>query len=255
MEYLNDIEYVLDSALFFYRGAKNNELINFATPDFYYIEERKIGIDATTGKPCYLAGKPISEKAVNDYLEIMQNKANYRKGNLGLIPKNVLSINQTGGILWKCPANKRTIKTVQRFHNIDGIASYPHLIFAYNDSKLRVYAVKTLKIENNTDLYISPFWNVYNDGSVCMGSASLKGVEKKSYDSLQEKIDDIETIFFNSPYSHHLGHSAQALKNNSLDQQWKDLIENPKKRFPTNELKKMPSYPKTINDLMNMENF
>lgn len=90
-------------------------------------------------------------------------------------------------------------------------------------------------------LYHAPFFNVYDSGSVCMGTVDIN---IKNSASIEEFTEAWEKYFFNSYFSHLMnGHNP--IKGNCVNL-WKELIDigNP---FPKLLLKKTN---KTLKNLL-----
>jgi PRTRC genetic system protein B len=83
-----------------------------------------------------------------------------------------------------------------------------------------------------TPLYHAPFFNVNQNGTVCMGTVDVN-IKKSS--SLEEFIAAWENYFFNSYFSH-LMHNHNPVNGNCVSL-WKNLIETGKP-FPKAMLKK-----------------
>ena len=77
---------------------------------------------------------------------------------------------------------------------------FPQLIFKVTKNSLNIYATKegTKRPTPQTHLFELPIWNVFGNGSVCLGSASLPG-RFKSLDCL---VDDWQKIWFQTTFSH-----------------------------------------------------
>lgn len=118
----------------------------------------------------------------------------------------------------------------------------PTLLWKATANSISVYALKTNRRPTaNTPLYYAPFFNVYENGNVCMGTVEI---EMQKVQCLEDFINDWEQHFFNSYFSHLLD-SYCPTKLNTVTL-WKELI-NTDKPFPTNELKKNN---RTLKDLL-----
>jgi len=90
-------------------------------------------------------------------------------------------------------------------------------------------------------LYFAPFFNIYEDGRVCMGSVNIN---IKNSASVEEFTRAWEDYFFNSYFSHLLGQNSPITGN--CVHLWKDLIQTGKP-FPKEVLKKKN---KTLKNLL-----
>lgn len=120
-----------------------------------------------------------------------------------------------------------------KHYTADTFGTIPRLIFKATKNQLSVYALKeTRRPTAKTKLYYAPFFNVYESGSVCMGTVGIKVAKAES---LEEFIQLWETLFFNSYFSHLLD-DYNPVKENIVSL-WKDLIDTDKP-FPNEQLKK-----------------
>lgn len=153
----------------------------------------------------------------------------------GLLPKNVLHLNpeQNGSVIWYTPAQKVSLFFVESLGIPSGEAFVPSLLWKASKNTLYIYAIDTeTQINEQTNLYHVPFFNVYTDGRVCMGTVS---VNIKSNCHLEEFIALWEQYFFNSYFSHLIG-STSPVKGNII-QLWQKLMGNDKP-FPIKSLLK-----------------
>lgn len=153
----------------------------------------------------------------------------------GLLPKNVLYINpeNSGFALWYTPAQMSDLLFVESLGIPNGRASLPPLLWKASKTTLWVYAIDCDKnITQETLLFHAPFFNLYHDGKVCMGTVKIDiGRDCR----LEEFIEKWEKYFFDSYFSHLLQSKSQVKGN--IIQLWKNLV-NTKKKFPTDRLVK-----------------
>lgn len=159
-------------------------------------------------------------------------KRNFLKPS-GLLPKNVLYVNpdQNGYVIWYTPPQRTDLFFVESLAIPNGKASIPSLLWKASKNNLWVYAMDSDKeINEQTTLYHAPFFNIYEDGRVCMGTVS---VNITSDCLLEEFIEKWEQYFFNSYFSH-LIHGQSPVKGNII-QLWQSLV-NSQKQFPVKSL-------------------
>lgn len=153
----------------------------------------------------------------------------------GLLPKNVLHLNpeQNGSAIWYTSAHKVSLFFVESLGIPNGEAFVPPLLWKASKSNLYIYAMDTeTQINEQTNLYHAPFFNVYTDGRVCMGTVS---VNIKPNCHLEEFMSLWEQYFFNSYFSHLIG-STSPVKGNII-QLWQKLMGSTKP-FPIKSLLK-----------------
>lgn len=151
----------------------------------------------------------------------------------GLMPSNVLYINpeQNGFAIWHTPPMSANLFFAPQLDIPNGTANLPHLLWVAAKSGLQVFALKdTDQPTLDTELYHAPFFNLYKNGKVCMGTVKVK-VNEHSY--LEEFMSQWQEYFFNSYFSHHIGGHQPTKKN--LRTLWKGLM-NTKKKFPQSAL-------------------
>ena len=154
----------------------------------------------------------------------------------GVLPTNILHINPStnkGSVLWYTKAQKRQLYFVSGLDIPSAMAYVPPMIWYANKNSLSVFALASnRRPTEKTPLYSAPFFNIYKDGRVCMGSVSI---DIKNSASIEDFVSAWEDYFFNSYFSHLLG-SDSPIKGNCVNL-WKDLIQTGK-TFPKEVLKK-----------------
>lgn len=147
----------------------------------------------------------------------------------GLLPKNVLYLNpeHDGYAVWYSPAQKVDLFFVEGLGIANGKAFVPPLLWKASKNNLCIYAMDTdTQINQQTVLYHAPFFNIYKDGKVCLGTVS---VNIKADCLLEEFMYLWEQYFFNSYFSHLIIENSPIKTN--IVQLWQNLV-NTKKRFP-----------------------
>ena len=153
----------------------------------------------------------------------------------GILPTNILHINpsEKGTVLWYTKAQEQQLYFVNGLGIPNGKASVPSMLWYASKNSLAVFALTTdRRPTENTPLYFAPFFNIYEDGKVCMGTVSI---DIKNSASVEEFTDAWEDYFFNSYFSHLLG-EHNPIKGNCVSL-WKNLIETGE-AFPKDVLKK-----------------
>ncbi len=120
----------------------------------------------------------------------------------GIIAANVLYTDpsENGFVMWFTKAACKNLFFIKGLGISNGMANVPALLWIASKEKLHIYALKSDRKPNeNTPLYHAPFFNVYANGNVCMGTVD---VNIKNSASLEEFITAWEAYFFNSYFSH-----------------------------------------------------
>jgi PRTRC genetic system protein B len=154
----------------------------------------------------------------------------------GILPPNILHINPVedkGTLVWYTKAQKRQLYFAENLGLEGGTANVPPMVWKASRNRLSVFAVSTnRRPKENTPLYHAPFFNVYDDGNVCIGTVSI---DFENSASAEEFMTAWETYFFNSYFTHLLG-SRNHIVGNCMAL-WKSLI-GTDEPFPKNILRK-----------------
>jgi PRTRC genetic system protein B len=151
----------------------------------------------------------------------------------GVISETILFIDtsENGKVVWYTKAQERQLLFTDKLSIPNGLANVPPLVWCANKQGMKIFALETDQRPNvDTPLFHAPFFNVYESGSVCMGTVD---VNIKSSASLEEFTKKWEQYFFNSYFSH-LVNSHNPTKGNCVNL-WKNLIQS-KEAFPTDIL-------------------
>lgn len=181
---------------------------------------------------------PLSVREANALSKSLQIAETEKKSFLkpqGIMGNNILQIDPSdnGMVIWFTKAKERHMFFTESLGIPNGKANVPSMLWIANRNKLSVYALKTgSRPTEKTPLYHAPFFNVYNNASVCMGTVN---VQIKQSASLDEFTTAWENYFFNSYFSH-LVNSHNPIKGNCVTL-WKKLI-GKGEIFPNEILKK-----------------
>lgn len=164
---------------------------------------------------------------------------------VGILPITILQINPSrdkGVVIWYTKSQKRPLYFIEGLGIPSGQGFVPAMVWQATKNSLRVFAVlSNRRPTEKTTLYYAPFFNIYEDGRVCMGSVSI---DIKNSASVEEFTRAWEDYFFNSYFSHLMGENSP-VKGNCVTL-WKDLVTSDR-TFPTALLK---SSNKTLKNLL-----
>lgn len=154
----------------------------------------------------------------------------------GVLPSNILQINPVedgGTLVWHTKARKRQLYFSENLGLQSGMAHIPPMVWKANRNAVTVFAVRTdRRPKESTLLYHAPFFNVYEDGKVCMGTVSI---DIENCASAEEFMAEWESYFFDSYFTHLLGGENRIAGN--CVALWKSLV-GTEAPFPKNVLKK-----------------
>jgi PRTRC genetic system protein B len=218
MSNLNDITesfgtmYHPKNALVFYSSTASSET---------YTEYFKINKDGILTDAHPLTVREASQLAKS--LKVKEEKTAFLRPQ-GIMGTHILQVDpvHNGVVIWYTKTGCREMYFSEQLEIPNGKASVPAMLWVANRNKLFVYALKTgRRPTENTPLYHAPFFNVYADGAVCMGTVD---VTIKNTASLEEFTKAWENYFFNSYFSHLMsGHNP--VKGNCVSL-WKKLLAN-----------------------------
>lgn len=161
----------------------------------YYLERR----DIINGKMA--SGIPLTEKCLTDIFNVISSE----ESNIlhGAVPDNMLYADSRCGrekYVWYNKPMKRSLLFSKEAGIPDGQMWVPGLVYAASASSLSVFAFKGRNPKNN--LFRAPFFNIYNDGRVCLGSAKVDKPYELTFDSIMKYW---EKMFWASEFAHLIG--------------------------------------------------
>jgi PRTRC genetic system protein B len=186
-----------------------------------------------TGKP--INAHPLTVKESEAFAKMLTIK-NKREGSFlkpqGFLPKNVLYLNngKIPCVIWHTPPQNTELFFDKKLNIPCGRAGIPALIWKADRHNLQVFATKSKTPYSDTPLFQAPFFNLSQNGRVCMGNVQVR-IPKDC--SLEAFINLWQTYFFNSYFTHLLG-SFPPVKGNIV-QLWQHLLQNGKP-FPNKVL-------------------
>jgi PRTRC genetic system protein B len=193
-----------------------------------YVESYDIG---KNGNP--INAHPLTIREMLQLSELLQSSVELKGGYLksrGILPGKVLYINPQGegNAVWYTPPQETNLFFIDKLDIPCGRANLPGLIWKATKDSLTIFAYKgKSKPGENTALYHAPFFNIYANANVCMGTVTIQ-IDRTT--ALEEFISKWESYFFNSYFSHSIsGHQSCKIDLSAL---WRELVrtENP---FPT----------------------
>jgi PRTRC genetic system protein B len=166
-----------------------------------YVEYRKVEGEQLQ------APVPLSMDSLEDLYTYMVGRKMGSGQLAGSVPSKLIYMNPTLNIyVWKVPGGKRDVKMARGAGLKKGWIKYPPMVFAVNGKTLSIFVYRS----SIKKIYPAPFFNVYDDGAVCLGTVKLNSVNNaKTYD---EYFNAWEHLFFNSKYSHGIGDVMKIMK-------------------------------------------
>lgn len=184
-------------------------------------------------------GSPLSKNALFNALNELANQQHEKDS---LLPTTVLCATYSHLIWWKPPSREVVFFQSPEVGSLGKEISHPGLLFRIHEGKWSVFAVKGKKRpDRNTVLYHAPYFNVYDDGGICIGTAKVPKTIHYS------GIPEWEKAFFLSGFTHPNGHVKKVSYERGIFAFWKDVLDGKFKTFPTRYL---VSTGKTLGDFL-----
>lgn len=185
-------EYVLRKAVLLYTASAMGSAGTLAVEHDVMLED---------GKQRLAEGKFVTESFVSELLRMCKSS------DMVFLPEQVVAMS-THSVAWIEPASKRTMffkthdEAVMAYDG-DTIAQ-PPLLFVARAHNIYVYGLTSNdRPTPDTPLYYAPFWNVYDDGAVCIGSMQLPKTISPAATA------DFTTAFFKSEFTHASGNKKR----------------------------------------------
>ncbi len=167
---------------------------------------------------------PLTVKEANQLAKALKTAKEEKEPLLkpqGILSNQILYFEPTGNkVVWFTKAIQRELYFIESLGIPKGKANVPPMLWVANRNGLAVFSLTNGRRPTiKTKLYNAPFFNVYEDGNVCMGTVDVR-IKKTA--SLEEFINKWEGFFFNSYFSH-LMHGHNPIKGNCVSL-WESLI-------------------------------
>ncbi len=158
----------------------------------YYLEHRHV--KSQGGKLTLQAPVPMGEDVFrNIAATFMKTKAAVLRFD-GLIPEHILyGYNELGKtvVIWYRPAAKRTLNFSKSVISdfTEATVAVPATLYININDGLYIFALMDDKRPTlSTKLYAAPFFNIYHDGRVCLGSARV-GKRTSTFEGEAERFE------------------------------------------------------------------
>ncbi|UOE47890.1 PRTRC system protein B [Mucilaginibacter sp. SMC90] len=217
-------------AMLIYSKSNNDQEDEYG-PEEVYVESYDIGHNGRpinahplSVKECYLFGEMLrsAKRSQNSFLKCR-----------GILPPNLLylGMEREGFAVWHTPPMERKLYFVESLGIPSAAVKIPAMLWKGSRESLSVYALKgNRKPLLNSPVFHAPYFNMYGDGRVCMGTVDLK---IDAFTCLEDFIRLWEDYFFNSYFSHTIDGGSNAGKN--IVQLWQEQAAMGQK-FPEEQL-------------------
>jgi PRTRC genetic system protein B len=209
-------------ALLIYRNMNDNASV--------YVEAYDLD---EAGKP--INAHPLSIDECTNLAEALDSTDALKKDFListGLLPEQILKVNPTQGYaIWYTPPKEVDLLFKKELAIPCGKAKIPGMVWKADKNKLQVFTFKgTRRPSLKTTLYHAPFFNIYQDARVCMGTVDIA---LENCNCLEDFIGQWEDYFFNSYFSHVIQDVIVSKQN--IIQLWQQQV-NSGRPFPEDTL-------------------
>lgn len=157
----------------------------------YYLEQRAIEYD--NGKYVFQSPIPLADNVLKDIAGSYVKNKGWRLEHDGIIPEHLLfgkSKIGVSAVVWYRPSMKRSLNFSSHL-NIKGnhTVTVPATLYVVINNTLYVYALMTdERPKLSTKIYNAPFFNIYTDGRVCLGTAHV-GQKTSSFEKEAERFE------------------------------------------------------------------
>jgi len=229
-------------ALLIYQSAERESDNYERQPTEIYVESYDIG---KQGNP--INAHPLSVKemiALSELLQATQELKNNFLQCKGVLPTKLIYVNtqNNGYAVWHTPPQEVSLFFTDSLGIPSGKAKIPAMLWKATKESVQVFAIKgKAKPTAKTPLYYAPFFNLSQDGRVCMGTVNIN-IDRQT--CLEDFMTQWESYFFNSYFTHTLGNHRHCKGN--LIQLWQEQA-GTGRDFPQEELIKTG---RTLKDLI-----
>lgn len=204
----------------------------------YYLESHDIN-----EKGQLMQGKPLLQETIQDVVDLFFDERKNMVKIGGMIPENLLSFKTLPGgnyrMVWYRPAEIRVLHFAAQLKLSTGKGWVPAMVYVADRRGLDVYALKTnMRPKETTKLCLAPFFNVNDDGDVCLGNAVVKKPVEKTYGAYMKYWED---LFWLSEFTHTNGDDEKTVT--KLHPLWKKLLAS-KTKLKWSDMKELKFYPK-----------
>ncbi|RXV64498.1 PRTRC system protein B [Burkholderia stabilis] len=196
----------LESAILFYANKSGNQ----------YATVHEINHDCD-GRAVIGAGRPVGRAAlVESLLQLDRNAAPMPD----FLPGNVLGSSSNGVTWWCPPAMRRVFFDCEELGRRSAVVPHPGLIFQAAYTGFRVFAIETTeRPDAETPLFEPPYFNTWDAGKICIGSAQVPSrVEVAA-------IGGWEGAFFESAFTHPNQGGKRVEYKQGVFAFWRDMLD------------------------------
>jgi PRTRC genetic system protein B len=176
---------VMSGAILLYSQSRDSQSPIYATAH---------PVSNTGKRPVIGAGRPVDREALFTALDSLAERC---AANAEFLPETVLAIDRTAVTWWCRPTMRRVFFDCAELGTVTAVVPHPGLIFQARTNGFFVYALDgAARPTPDTPLFEPPYFNTWDHGSICIGSARVPArIDVAS-------IDGWESGFFESAFTH-----------------------------------------------------
>lgn len=176
---------VMSGAILLYSQSRDSQSPIYATAH---------PVSNTGKRPVIGAGRPVDREALFTALDSLAERC---AANAEFLPETVLAIDRTAVTWWCRPTMRRVFFDCAELGTVTAVVLHPGLIFQARTNGFFVYALDgAVRPTPDTPLFEPPYFNTWDHGSICIGSARVPArIDVAS-------IEGWESGFFESAFTH-----------------------------------------------------
>ncbi|WP_350357327.1 PRTRC system protein B [Paraburkholderia fungorum] len=214
-----DAEVRLVSAILLYE--QHNRGVQYGTV-------HPVKIEGGKQRPSIGPGRPIDRAALYTALnELAANTA----AKAAFLPETVLALSPESITWWHRPTRKRVFFQCPEIRSAGAVVPHPGLVFHASLTGFRVFAVtEDTRPTPDTLLYEPPYFNTWDWGKICIGSAKVPNRIDVA------AIDGWESGFFESAFTHPNAGKQRVDYQDGPFAFWRDMLRGKFRQFPKTSL-------------------
>ncbi len=195
-----------------------------------------------------MEGKPLLQETIQSMVSVFFEENKERQRFTGMFPENLLQFQELPGgkykMVWYQPAQKKVLHFAKELKLPSEETWVPAIIYATDSRNLDVFALKSnARPTDKTKIYRAPFYNLNENGDVCLGNAKVKKPTDRTYQSIMKYWED---LFWLSEFTHVNG--SKAVKTD-IAKVWKQLLTS-KCTIKWSDIDELVPSKKTIKDII-----
>lgn len=191
-----------------------------------------------------MPGSPVTQQAL---MNVMGKLADKYLLNTDLLPENILAFSPRHMMWWRPAGHSPVFFNNKELGKKSASVPHPALLFMVVEGTWSVWALSESRRPTlSTPLFHAPYFNVYDDGRICVGSASIPDRLSPS------TIPTWESAFFDSEFTHVNGQKKKIAHVNGEYAFWKEMLNGAYQEFPLDLL--VPMNITVVNAMTDMRN-